>query len=114
MYDLIIIGGGPAGAAAGVYAARKKMKTLIITENFGGQSIVSGGIENWIGSKNITGLEFGKMLEEHVRAQEGIEIKMPEKVVSVKKVRVAFPLKADQPRAGKLKPTKATFTKLKP
>ena len=48
-YDLIIIGGGPAGAAAAVYAARKKLKTLLIAESFGGQSIVSDDIQNWIG-----------------------------------------------------------------
>ena len=38
MYDVIIIGGGPAGAAAGVYSARKKLKILIIADSFGGQS----------------------------------------------------------------------------
>jgi len=84
MYDVIIIGGGPAGAAAGVYSARKKLKTLIIADSFGGQSLVSDSIENWIGVKKMTGLELAKMLEEHVRAQENVEIKMPEKVVSVK------------------------------
>ena len=87
IYDIIIIGGGPAGAAAGVYSARKKLKTLIIAESFGGQSIVSDSIENWIGVKKITGLELAKMLEEHVRAYENVEIKMPEKVVSVNPVR---------------------------
>ena len=49
-YELIIIGGGPAGVAAGVYAARKQLKTLLITPEFGGQSVVSEGIENWIGT----------------------------------------------------------------
>ncbi|MBP6060861.1 MAG: FAD-dependent oxidoreductase, partial [Candidatus Pacebacteria bacterium] len=49
MYDLIIIGGGPAGVSASVYAARKKMKTLFITSEWGGQSIVSEKIYNWIG-----------------------------------------------------------------
>ena len=84
MYDLIIIGGGPAGAAAGVYAGRKKLKTLIIADSFGGQSLISDSIENWIGVKKMTGLELAKMLEEHIRAYENVEIKMPEKVVSVK------------------------------
>ncbi len=82
LYDTIIIGGGPAGAAAAVYAARKKLKTLIITENFGGQSIVSGGIENWIGEERVTGLELAEKLEQHVRAQEGIEVIVSEKVVA--------------------------------
>jgi alkyl hydroperoxide reductase subunit AhpF len=74
MYDLIIIGGGPAGVAAGVYAARKKIKTLLITDSFGGQSAVSADIQNWIGTKSISGFELAKALEEHLRAQEGIEI----------------------------------------
>jgi alkyl hydroperoxide reductase subunit F len=74
MYDVIIIGGGPGGIAAGVYAARKKMKTLLITDSFGGQSLTSAGIENWIGIKSISGYDLAKMLEEHLRAQQGIEI----------------------------------------
>jgi len=74
MYDVIIIGGGPGGVAAGVYAARKKMKTLLITDSFGGQSLTSACIENWIGTKSISGYDLAKMLEEHVRAQQGIEI----------------------------------------
>ncbi len=74
MYDLIIIGGGPAGVAAGVYAARKKFKVALITETFGGQSIVSADVQNWIGTKSISGLDLAKNLEEHLRAQEGIEI----------------------------------------
>jgi len=73
-YDLIIIGGGPAGVAAGVYAARKKIKTLLITEGFGGQSLVSADVQNWIGTKSVSGFELGQMLEEHLRAQEDIEI----------------------------------------
>ena len=86
IYDTIIIGGGPAGVAAGVYSARKKLKTLIITESFGGQSAVAENIENWIGAKKISGIELAKMLEEHIRAQENIEIKMPESVIDVKKL----------------------------
>ena len=74
MYDLIIVGGGPAGVAAGIYAARKKIKTMLIAESFGGQSLVSGDIQNWIGTKSVSGFELGQMLEEHLRAQEDIEI----------------------------------------
>jgi len=96
MYDIIIIGGGPAGAAAGVYSARKKLKTLIIAGSFGGQSLVSDSIENWIGVKKMTGLELAKMLEEHVRVQEGIEIKIPEKVVSVKEISSGWEIATDK------------------
>lgn len=86
MHDVIIIGGGPAGVAAGIYSARKKLKTLIVTESFGGQSAVAENIENWIGAKKISGIELAKMLEEHIRAQENVEIKMPEKVIDVKEL----------------------------
>ena len=83
MYDVVIIGGGPGGVAAGVYAARKQLKTLFLTENFNSQSVVSASIENWIGTETIAGWEFGQALEKHLRAQEGIEIKTDSKVVSV-------------------------------
>ena len=96
IYDIIIIGGGPAGAAAGVYSARKKLKTLVITDNFGGQSLVSDSIENWIGVKKMTGLEFAKMLEEHVRAHEDVEIKMPERAVSVKEAENGYEISTDK------------------
>jgi len=86
MYDFLIIGGGPAAVAAGVYAARKKLNTILITEEWGGQSVVSAGIENWIGMKNVTGIDFAKMLEEHARAQEDIEIVVPDKVTKVEKL----------------------------
>jgi alkyl hydroperoxide reductase subunit F len=72
-YDLLILGGGPAGAAAGVYAARKQLHTALITDTFGGQSIVSPDIENWIGDQHISGEELAQKLEEHVRAYEGDE-----------------------------------------
>jgi alkyl hydroperoxide reductase subunit F len=74
MYDLVIVGGGPGGVAAGIYAARKKMKTALVTDTFGGQSNVSGGIENWIGTKNISGFDLAKALEEHLRNQKEIDI----------------------------------------
>ncbi len=67
-YDLTIIGGGPAGVAAGVYASRKRLRTVFITKDFGGQSTVSEGIENWIGTVKIPGAELAKQLEAHLRA----------------------------------------------
>lgn len=86
MYDLVIVGGGPAGVAAGVYAARKQMKAALITETFGGQSIVSNDVQNWIGTKSISGLDLAKNLEEHLRAQENIEIIDSDRVDSVQKL----------------------------
>ncbi len=83
-YDTIVIGGGPAGCAAVVYAARKRMRSILITESFGGQSIVSDDIQNWIGEPHISGLELAKKLEAHIRSYPDIvEVKMPEKVMSV-------------------------------
>lgn len=86
VYDFIIIGGGPAGAAAAVYAGRKKMKTLLLTESFSGQSFVSDKIENWIGEVSISGLELARKLEAHVRVQNEVEIKTPARAKSVQKI----------------------------
>ena len=97
MFDLIIIGGGPAGAAAGVYAARKRLKTLLITESFGGQSTDSMNIENWIGTKSIPGPDFGKALEEHLRLYAGdfVEIKTGKKVTGISKLDNNFQIEAE-------------------
>ena len=83
MYDVVIIGGGPGGIAAGVYTARKQMKTLFLTQDFLSQSVVSASIENWIGTVTVPGYEYGQMLEKHLRAQEGIEIKTGAKAAKV-------------------------------
>ena len=95
MYDLAIVGGGPAGVAAGVYAARKRLKTILITESFGGQSVDSVGIENWIGTPKIPGADFGKMLENHLRsaASDSVEIKMGERVENISKIADGFETK---------------------
>jgi alkyl hydroperoxide reductase subunit F len=71
MYDLIIIGAGPAGISAGVYASRKQLKTLLVTKEWGGQSTVSPDIQNWIGTKNISGNDLAKSLEGHLKAYAG-------------------------------------------
>ncbi len=85
MYELVIIGGGPAAVAAGVYAGRKQIKAALITETFGGQSIVSNEIYNWVGTKAISGIKLAQDLEEHVRAH-GIDVIDGERVVGVVKV----------------------------
>lgn len=73
-YDLIIVGGGPAGVAAGIYAARKRLKTALISQDIGGQSVNSGSIENFIGIEKISGFDFAQTLEKHLRAQQDIDI----------------------------------------
>lgn len=70
MYETIIIGGGPAAVAAGVYAARKQVKTALIANQIGGQSVVSDGIENWIGESMISGPELALKLKKHLEAQQ--------------------------------------------
>lgn len=85
MYELAIIGGGPAAAAAAVYAGRKQINAVLITESFGGQSIVSNEIYNWVGTKAISGVKLAMDLEEHAR-EHIKEIVEGERVVLVEKV----------------------------
>ncbi|MFA6414986.1 MAG: FAD-dependent oxidoreductase [Candidatus Paceibacterota bacterium] len=95
MQDLIIIGGGPAGVAAAVYAARKRLKSVLITEEIGGQSTVSEGIENWIGSPKVHGTELAKMFKTHLEAVKGdmVELALGERVVSLAKIDGGFTAK---------------------
>lgn len=69
-FDVLIVGGGPAGAAAAVYAARKGIRTGIASERFGGQVLDTLGIENFISVKETEGPKFALALEEHVRNYE--------------------------------------------
>ena len=87
MFELIIIGGGPAGVAAAIYAARKKIKTAIIAEEFGGQSTISDDIQNWIGTIKLSGFDLAKQLENHLRVYANdIEIVDGERIEKVEKV----------------------------
>lgn len=97
IYDLIILGGGPAGVSASVYAARKKLKTLFITSEFGGQSTVSEKIYNWIGSPEIGGMELADNFKKHVTANVGedLEVKEGSKAILVSKKDDNFIVKTD-------------------
>ncbi|MCS4510300.1 alkyl hydroperoxide reductase subunit F [Xylophilus ampelinus] len=66
-YDVLVVGGGPAGAAAAVYAARKGIRTGVAAERFGGQVLDTLGIENFISIKETEGPKFAIALEEHVK-----------------------------------------------
>jgi alkyl hydroperoxide reductase subunit F len=92
MNDLIIIGGGPAGVAAGVYAARKHLKTVLIAEEIGGQSTVSEGIENWIGSVKISGADLAASFRAHLDAVKGdfVTLELGDRVVSLTKSDTGF------------------------
>lgn len=98
IYDLAIIGGGPAGVAAGVYASRKRLKTILITEGFGGQSIVSENIQNWIGTPSIKGEDLAKNLESHLRtyAEDIVDIRTGSKVKAIEKADRHFRITTEQ------------------
>jgi len=97
-YDLAIIGGGPAGVAAGVYAARKQLKTVFITKDFDGQSAVSLDVQNWIGTPSITGAELSKTLENHLKAYAGnfVTIKTGELAENIDQKKDLFEIKTNQ------------------
>ncbi len=84
IYDVIIIGGGPAGITAGIYTARKKLKTLLITRDFIGQIGKASFIENYPGFKEISGPELISEMREQLEKFEVI-IKEGEKVKEIKK-----------------------------
>ncbi len=92
MYDLAIIGGGPAGVAAGVYAARKQLKSIFIAETIGGQSMDSVDIQNWIGTQHISGMGLAKQLEMHLSAYAAdvVDIHIGERATKVAKAGNAF------------------------
>ncbi|PEX90006.1 alkyl hydroperoxide reductase subunit F [Bacillus cereus] len=66
-YDVLVVGGGPAGASAAIYAARKGIRTGIVAERFGGQVMDTMGIENFISVKHTEGPKLVASLEEHVK-----------------------------------------------
>ena len=79
LYDLIIIGGGPAGITAGIYAGRQRMKTLLITREFGGQMAKKATeVCNYPGFEKISGMELIEKFVEHLKKYESVEIKFLE------------------------------------
>lgn len=90
-YELIIIGGGPAGASGAVYAGRKQINTLVLKKEWGGQSVVSPDIHNWIGTPSIAGTKLAEDLKTHVEAYKGdiLSIK-DEEVANISKTENGF------------------------
>ncbi|HZG86287.1 alkyl hydroperoxide reductase subunit F [Paenibacillus sp.] len=72
-FDVLVVGGGPAGASAAIYAARKGIRTGIVAERFGGQVMDTLGIENFIGTKYTEGPKLAASLEEHVK-EYGVDV----------------------------------------
>jgi len=89
LYDLMIIGGGPAGLAAAVYAARKRVSTLLISVNIGGQINTTWGIENYLGYQFIEGPELISKFEAQV-SQFPIDQKIGEKITRLLKIESGF------------------------
>ena len=69
-FDVLVVGGGPAGAAAAIYASRKGIRTGIVAERFGGQVMDTMAIENFISVTHTEGPKLAAALEEHVRSYE--------------------------------------------
>jgi len=95
MYDLIIIGAGPAGITAGVYGARKRMNFLIISKDIGGQTSWSGDIENYIGYQFITGPELVTKFREHLE-KFNVGLKVEEEVKLVRREGGAIHITSDK------------------
>jgi NADH-dependent peroxiredoxin subunit F len=98
IYDLAIIGGGPAGVAGGIYASRKRLKTVFITESFDSQSTTSEEIQNWIGTVKISGKELNQNLENHLRtyAENIVDIRIKEKAELISKTESTFAVKTNK------------------
>ncbi|MCD6166439.1 FAD-dependent oxidoreductase [bacterium] len=84
MYELIIIGGGPAGLTAAVYSARKRIDTLLVTKDIGGQVVLTAEVENYMGYEYITGKELIEKFKQQVY-QFPIAIKENTEVIQIEK-----------------------------
>ena len=95
MYELIIVGGGPAGMAAAVYAARKLLNTLLISSDIGGQVNWTNGVENYLGYQFIEGDELISKFQQQVN-QFPIDQKIGQIVTQVKKIDGGFEVIAEK------------------
>lgn len=91
MYDTIIVGAGPAGMTAAIYAARRKLKTLVLSKNVGGQMVWSADVENYSGFTMITGADLTMKFEEHMESlKEDLEIKAGVEVANIERNITSF------------------------
>ncbi len=97
IYDVVIIGAGPAGMTAGVYAARKKLKTLMLSRDIGGQAAWSSDIENYLGFSMITGADLVAKFEHHLENfKDDVELRIvQEGVTSIERDGKHFVVTAD-------------------
>jgi NADH-dependent peroxiredoxin subunit F len=80
-FDLVIVGGGPAGMTAAMYASRKQLDTILVSPDLGGQVLVTSGVENYIGYQYITGPELSQKFSAHIR-QFPLKLLSPERVTA--------------------------------
>lgn len=91
MYDCIIIGAGPAGMTAAIYAARKKLKTLVLTKDVGGQMIWSSDVENYSGFSMISGADLTIKFKEHLKSiTENLELIEGVEIINLQKNVTSF------------------------
>ncbi|WP_427813636.1 alkyl hydroperoxide reductase subunit F [Enterococcus sp. 22-H-5-01] len=84
IFDVLVVGGGPAGASSAIYAARKGIKTGMVVETFGGQVLETLGIENVIGTPYIEGPQLMRQVEEHVK-QYDVDIMKGQRATAITK-----------------------------
>ena len=101
-YDILIVGGGPAGASAAIYSARKGIRTGIVSERFGGQVMDTLGIENFISVKATEGPKLVTALEEHVKEYE-VDIMNLQRAKSIQKNDENALFEVELENGGKLK-----------
>ncbi len=82
--------------AAGIYAARKKLKTLLIAESIGGQPVIASEINNFIGFKSLSGVQLKQALEEHLKSYPNIEIEEGQKVLKIEKTSDFFAISTNK------------------
>lgn len=95
VYDVVIIGGGPAGLTAAIYCIRKKLTTLVIGGSLGGQAALTGEIQNYLGFSIITGPELVTRFREHVKSYKDIELLEGIRAKSIQKVSNIFEITTD-------------------
>jgi len=97
VYELIIVGAGPAGMTAAVYAARKRLNTLLISDDVGGQPLTTVGIENYMGYQFIEGPELMQKFEEQVRQfPSDVKVQVGQKAESLSRMDGGFEVKTDK------------------
>lgn len=110
MYDVAVIGGGPAGMNAALYAARKELSVVLVTSDFGGQMLLTNEIENYLGFTSISGFELTDKMEAHMR-EYPVEVNMAQVEQLEKREDGTFALHLDDGKTVEAKTTIVTAGK---